>query len=293
MMLAVVTNYYNPSESSVKYENFKTFRNGMKGLPLFIVEATFGNQNFSIEDALHVKCQSVLWQQYRLVNHVIESLPNEYDKVVWVDADILFDDPDWYRKMDEALDHHNIIQSFSDITLLNKDTTPGEQRRSVAKVALDNAVNCNSLAECLDLSKKFASGFTWGLQRDIVEKHGIYNYWITGSDDIAFVIAIWGDWDNPFMNRMNPKMQRHYFEWAKPFHDYVNGNVGCLDGHIRHLWHGDRNYRKRWRCLREFDPYKDVVVKDGALEWCTDKPQMHKCCHNMCVGYEREYRLIL
>jgi len=296
MTLAVVTNYYNPSNNPVKLANFNRFREGIGNRPLFIIEAAFGDDPFSVDGAIQIRCQSVLWQQYRLVNHVIKSLPDKYDKAVWVDADILFDDPDWYEKMDESLSSHKMVQSFSEITLLKRDGSLGERKKSVAKVALENSkLPWNKeLSSCLDLSKKFASGFSWGVQREVVEKHGIYNYWITGSDDIAFIIAIWGDWGNGFMDRVNDTMQAHYFEWAKPFHEYIDGSVGCLEGHIHHLWHGNRNYRKRWNCLRSFDPYRDVRIADnGALEWCSDKPKLHKCCQNMCLNYDRDFKLIL
>lgn len=294
-MLAVVTNYYNPSNNPVKLNNFIKFREGMGTRPLFIIEAAFEDQPFTVEDAIHVRCQSVLWQQYRLVNHVIQNLPDEYDKAVWVDADILFDDPDWYEKMDEALESNKMVQSFSQVTLLQKDGNPGELRKSVTKVALQNALlpHNKTRNSYLDLSPCNATGFSWGVQREVIQQFGLYNCWITGSDDIAFVIALWADWENPFFNRMNAKMKEHYLDWAMPFHGYIDLKVSCLEGHIRHLWHGQRNYRKRWRCLKDFDPYNDVrQVESGALEWSSDKPKMHMCCRNMCLNYDKEYMMI-
>lgn len=295
-MLAVVTNYYNPSGNQTKLNNFNKFKEGMENLPLFVIEAAFEDQLFTLDDALQIRSQSVLWQQYRLINHVICNLPDCYDKAVWVDADILFDDVDWYSKMEEKLDSYKMVQSFSEVTLLGKDSNRGEYRRGVTKVALENSLfpyNTKS-SSYLDLSPHNATGFSWGVQRELVERHGIYNYWITGSDDIAFVIAIWADWKNQFFDRLNDNMKEHYFDWAIPFHHYVNGSVNCLEGHVRHLWHGHRNYKKRWQCLKDYNPYSDVTVAaSGALEWISDKPDLHLCCRNMCLNYDKDFKIIV
>lgn len=295
-MLAVVSNYYNPSNNQLKINNFKKFKEGVKNFPLFVAEAAFEDHSFTLNDAIHVRCNSILWQQYRLINHVIKNLPDQYDKAVWVDADIIFNDPDWYDKMNQYLDKYKMVQSFSEVELLDKKMNTQIRKNSVAKVALENSKLPHNVksSSYLDLSSINATGFSWGIQREVIENYGLYNHWITGSDDIAFIIAIWGDWNNSFFNRMNNKTKEHYFDWAIPFNDHIKLNVGCLDGSICHLWHGQRNYKKRWKCLNNYNPYEDVVVSEsGSLEWCTDKPDLHQCCRNMCLYYDSEFKLMI
>lgn len=295
-MLAVITNYYNPSGRKTKLDNFIKFKEAMTGHPLFIVEAAFGDDRFTLpEDECHLqlRCRDILWQQYRLVNVGIKQLPDQYDQAIWIDCDILFEDPDWYSKMAEALSKYKIVQSYSTVTLLDNGSDTGETKVGVTKEAIKNSQKstATNMAGNLDLSARFATGFSWGVRRDVIENHGIYDYWITGSCDSAFVIGIWGDWKNSFIkDRLNDKMKSHYMEWAIPFNSYIDGSVSYLDMNINHLWHGVRNYKKRWLCLRDFDPYVDIRIADnGVMEWCSDKPDMHRCCRNMCLNYDVEF----
>jgi hypothetical protein len=177
--------------------------------------------------------------------------------------------------------------------MLQKDGKPGEERKSVTKVAIENSAKpCNkNFWNNLDLTAIYASGFSWGVQREVVEKFRIYDYWITGSCDTALVIAIWGDFQNPFMDRMNDLMKRHYMEWAVPFNKYINQSVYYLNTHISHLYHGYRNYRKRWVALEDLNPYTDIELTDeGCLQWCSKKPEMHRMCERMCRGYDVDFK---
>lgn len=294
-MIAAVTNFYNPASRPNKLDNFHRFRESLKGVELFVVEAAFGDSPFILPSDSHhiqVRCRDILWQQYRLVDLGIRSLPDRFDKAVWIDADILFTEDDWAERMESLLDQFEVVQSYGRIALLDKGGNVMQRKDGVAKEALKNAQKptATDLAGNLDLSAIFATGFSWGVRRELVERHGIYDRWITGSDDIAFVIGIWGDWDNDFItSRLNDAMRKHYMEWAVPFHHHVGGRVSYLDTEVAHLWHGQRNYRKRWRCLRDYDPATDVAVAGGVLEWRTDKAHLKECCARMCLNYDIEF----
>lgn len=294
-MICAITNYYNPAKKYIKELNFVKFKANIT-IPLYIVEASFDGKFFSQKDdcCFHVNCKDLLWQQYRLINLIIKKLPEKYDKIVWIDADIIFKENKW-EEIDFLLNKYKIIQSYEIVELLDKNNCILETKIGVAKEAIKNSQKstATTLSGNLDLSKSFASGFSWALQREVVEKFGIYDRWITGSDDIAFVIGIWGDWKNPFFNRMNDNMKNHYFSWAKPFHEYINGSVYYLETTIQHLWHGHRNYKKRWNCLKDYDPAVDVIEKNGVLEWNSNKPHLHKCCEKMCLNYDNEFKYFL
>lgn len=287
--MAVVTSYYNPAGRRVKWDNFVRFRDAMRGLPLYVVEAAFGRDPFSLDRGdclLQVRCRDTIWQQYRLINLAVRRLPERHGKVVWVDADILFGEPDWYERLAGALDHYPVVQSFKSVTLLAPDGSAGEVKAAVATQAPSASVN---MAAC------YATGYSWGVRRDVLERHGVYDWWVTGSGDNAFVLGAWGDWDNLFLReRLNGPMRRHFMDWAAPFHAEVGGRVSFLDLHASHLWHGSRDYKGRWRCLRDFDPYADMRVGEaGAFEWCSDKPAMHACCRKMCLDYDADVKMYL
>ena len=286
MPLAIVTNYYNPADNQIKERNFKRFLEGIK-VPIYIIEAAFGDVPFRLpasDQVIQVRCRDILWQQYTLINLAINRLPDRYDKAMWIDADVLIETDDWFEQMDSLLNDHKIVQSFSEVIMTERDDAD-YVRPSVVRRAKEHGG--------LDMGKMYSQGFSWGVQREVIEKHRIYDYWITGACDSAFVLAIWGEFEDPFMNRMSPIMKEHYMEWAVPFHKYIDGNVDHANVTIRHLWHGPRSYRKRWRCLEDMNPYEDIRLnEDGVLEWCSDKPDLHRECRNMCIRYDLEHKFL-
>jgi hypothetical protein len=291
-MIAVVTNFYNPSKKYIKIKNYYTFKEKL-GTKLYTIEAAFGNEPFVLpkdDGMFQVRCKNLIWQQYTLVNLVIKMLPDKYDKVVWVDADIIFEDQNWLETIDDMLDDYKIVQNYSKASLLYSDGSVVEEKESVAANALETLKDpkIDSFSSSLDMSSKHATGFSWGVRREVIEKHGIYEHWITGSCDNAFVLGIWGDWENNFIKtRLNQKMKDHFFEWAIPFHEYIDKNVSYRIGSIKHLWHGMRNYKKRWNCLQNFNPYKDLGHgENGTLEWKSDNTCLQKCCEKMCLNYD-------
>lgn len=300
-MIAAITSYYNPSKRPTKIANFNRFRNSINGIELFVVEAAFGDDPFTLpsdECHLQLRCKDVIWQQYRLINVGVQKLPDRFDKVVWIDCDILFDEPFWHKQLSDMLDQFKVVQSYGEVMLLEKGhDDKGVVQVGVAKQAIKNSKKSTAklMSGNLDMSAKFASGFSWGTQREVIEKYGVYDYWITGSSDSAFVIGIWGDWKNQFLTeRLNVAMKNHYLEWALPFNSYIDGKVSYLDTRIRHMWHGSRNYKKRWKCLKDFDPYVDIGIADnGVLCWTSDKPELHRGCRNMCLNYDIEFQPFL
>lgn len=280
-MLAAITSYYNPSHRRVRYDNFIKFRENLK-IPVYVIEAAFGDDPFELSSDFQVRCRDLMWQQYTLLNLAISHLPDKYDKVVWVDCDLLFDDFDWFEKMEDMLTRYKVVQNYSKIQMLDwKGDVYRERNGFVSKnIGHDN------------FSTRNQSGFSWGIDRDLAETHRLYDYWINGSSDRAMAMALFGVVDHEYFDvRLTDVMKRHYLEWAVPFHRAVDGKFSFIDQTIFHLWHGERNYLKRWNCFLDFDPYCDVgLSNEGVLEWKTDKPCMHECCRKMCLYYDLEIK---
>jgi hypothetical protein len=82
--------------------------------------------------------------------------------------------------------------------------------------------------------------------------------------------------------RMTPRLADHYRRWAAKFAEAMLGSIGCIDGRIFHLWHGDlrdRKYGERTARLNRyrFDPGTDLVVDtEGCWRWNTPKTDMHR-----------------
>ncbi|MDD5070940.1 MAG: hypothetical protein PHV17_09455, partial [Candidatus Omnitrophica bacterium] len=103
-----ITTFFNSNQYKGYYENYKIFRKHTKkqGLNLIAVELAYNHSQFSLtkddsEVLVQVKGKSVLWQKERLLNLALKSLPSECTKIVWIDADIIFDDNSWLEKTSE------------------------------------------------------------------------------------------------------------------------------------------------------------------------------------------------
>jgi hypothetical protein len=131
-------------------------------------------------------------------------------------------------------------------------------------------------------------GLAWAGRRSLLQKHGFYDAMILGSGDRALACAGLGRFEDAIhMSCMSQRRATHYLEWAKPFHEKVQENMGLVEGNLLHLWHGDiadRKYVERHRGLAQmdFDPYADIALDvNGCWQWVTDKQAMHT--------YIREY----
>ncbi len=291
-MLALVSNYYNPSRNPIKLRNYQLFRDGINkfNAHLFMVEAAFGDQEFTLpkEDVAHqVRNQEVIWQQHRLFNLAIDRLPEQYDKVAWIDCDIVFQTENWFESTEAALDECQFVQLFREVRWLKKDLKGVEATKISAALSYEKHKHPFHQGGAWP-------GFAWAGRRETLCKHKIYDYWITGSSDIATVIGMVGMFDIPWFDMATKPMMDHYLKWAKPFHSDVQSSLGWIEATIDHLWHGNlsnRNYRQRWEILQRhnFDPAKDMTIGDnGCFQWSSDKPELHREIQAMCESYDRQ-----
>ena len=118
--------------------------------------------------------------------------------------------------------------------------------------------------------RQMAFGLGWAARRSLLARHGFYDALVVGSGDRALSCAAYGRPDNAIVvTRMNPRQTAHYLRWAEPFYGDVRGNVGCVEGRLYHLWHGDpknRRYRERHEAFSAyaFDPSVDIVVNSSG-----------------------------
>jgi len=268
-MLAAITCHFNPIQYENIVRNYWMFREDLKGVDLFTIELSFTDQ-FEIEDATRVKGDSsqIMWQKERLLNLLIEQLPPKYDKIAWLDGDILFENDDWAKEAEEKLDDHPMIQLFeegyatgSELQLLSK--IPGIVH---AGVEAENA----------------RPGLAWAARRSLLEKTGLLDTHIMGGGDNMMYFAAMGFFNTYMLTRTNVEWRHEYLKWAAPFYREIKGDLGNITGNITHLYHGtyaDRQYVERWMILsrNSFDPSKDIRInKEGIWEWSSDKPDLHE-----------------
>jgi hypothetical protein len=291
--LWAITCYYNPLRYRRRLPNYRTFRAHLE-LPLVTVEAVYGNEpDLTAADAellIQRHGRDVLWQKERLLNIAVKALPPECDRVVILDADVVFTDPDWPQRVYDALDEGPLCQAFHYAYEAPRDRelpTPlrgeGPVERSLASWLAEGTTLRELFDSELNLRERgCCPGIAWAAHQSLLESHGLYEACILGGAYPAIACAAYGEFElvETYLE-MNAAQQAHFRAWAEPFHAEVRGRLGFAENTLLHLWHGElprRYYRERHSGMVpfDFDPHEDLAVADsGCLRWATDKPAMH------------------
>lgn len=271
--LAVCAAFFNPAKYKRLITNYRRFRDKLdrQNVNPWIVEIAFGNDEFVLptaEVALQLRSNSTLWQKEAALNVMFRSLPEHFDKVAWIDADLIFEDDDWLHRVARALDQFPVVQCFSEASLSGSDgaaTFPA--RSSLAR----------ALAERHPYRSNFGfshPGFAWAARRGWLMSGGLFEDHVTGGSDALMAIAWLNLWDHPHLRRLNSSLTQSLKRWRRNFEDGgADVGLGFVDGRIQHLWHGeekDRLYAERLGYLtcHDFSPDADLVRNEsGLLEW--------------------------
>ncbi|MFH0769987.1 MAG: hypothetical protein V1926_01275 [Candidatus Peregrinibacteria bacterium] len=283
-----VATHFNPARYENRTLNFRIFRDRLRtqGIPLLAVEAAVGEAPFDLcpDDGdllIQRRCHSVLWQKERLFNLALEHLPVDCDKVVFLDADVLFMDAEWVPKVSSLLERYVAVQPFD--TMYDLPPHASGFLREPFGVAWDGMAA--RWYQCPDPSSFVISGAPGGamaLRRSFIAKHRFYDCEILGGGDSAFFGALIGTMPNrnKQLFRHTQAVFRHMTPWAEAIFREARGSVGFLSSTLHHLWHGDRSkryYFTRMFLASDYDPTEDVCVGEGeCLEWCTEKPELHE-----------------
>lgn len=194
--LTLITTYYNPARYITKRRNYEKFSQPVleAGIRLVTVECAFGHEKFELAPAaniIQVRSRDVIWLKERLINLAVQQLPPSAKKVVWVDNDILFCNPDWAIETATQLDHYPVVQPCDSLHRLDRHKTAyvgrGYFRRSFAYQWQHRP----EMAFVRGGDPGFP-GAVWAARRSIIEKHGLYDAHILGSNDALFSLAAIG-----------------------------------------------------------------------------------------------------
>ncbi len=267
--LAFILCHFNPAGWQSSRENYLRTLHHLRShaVDIFNAEVAYEGQEFVSNSAtLRIRASGnhLLWQKERLLNLLVERLPTEYDKVAWIDADVLFLNPGLTREITDVLETYHVAQLFSHVlyathqgTLCSAKASVGWSGSSlVSPPSGGNELRCNP-------------GIGFALRRSVFP---LYDRMIVGGGDQANLEAWTGLRTTFMMSRVPPVLSAHYESWAAQAFAKVNASIGFLSGHCVHLFHGiaeNRHYDRRWLALRRFnyDPERDIVVdpENGLL----------------------------
>jgi hypothetical protein len=271
MKLALITCHYNWFGFAKPRENLRRFLDHTAGLPVFGVEAQLSGhpmQTTGLKGWSQISAQQdqVMMQKETLLNLAEQAVPKEYDAIAWVDADILFENDDWFMETSRALDVYPIVQPFAKARWLGRAGELLDERPSIASHP-DLLYRCQA-----------HPGFAMAARRSLWTqgRGGLYEGLVVGNGDVAFAAAAL-DLDQPGHLTMNPALKADYEAWAKPVRRWIKGRpIGTVHGAASHLWHGDlkdRRYLDRNDVLmKTLDPAKHLMHDNSLMTWTAEAP---------------------
>jgi hypothetical protein len=257
--MAVCMVIFNPSNSKRMIMNYFYILEKLKlaGIPTFTIELVFEDRHYEIQNAFHVRTDSHMFHKERLCRLLEKRIPSKYTKLCFIDADVLFDNPNWYDETSSLLNTHEIVQPFSMASWLDLTYKTSTMER-LSIVFMDRNSRFNS---------SYHPGFAWAFQRPWYNRVGFYEIAITGSGD-TMSAAAWIGVDFPAGYLKNA--------YAASFEDYkkkltVLPKICSTSGKLYHLWHGNRANRKyvsRHECVNDITDIRDVLAtnKDDVFE---------------------------
>jgi hypothetical protein len=286
-----IATYFNPAGYRNKYDNFRLFSDSLKrqGLPLIVVEAVMGDKAFELQDGaadrvIHVRYSAVLWQKERLYNLALQHLPADCDKVVWLDADVLFASETWVADLSRKLEEFLVVQPFEEAIQLPKEVKKilSPSQAAASKFIAPSSVAWWLLSDCpKDGSISGHPGYACAARRSILDRFGFYDRGIVGSGDSIIMGAFFGidPHVHGYIHVDHAPLLDHASIWSAQVAAAVRGSVSFISGTVYHLWHGSRQnrfYFERGALLVDFDPEKDIAIDaQGCWAWATNKPHLH------------------
>ena len=230
----------------------------LANIPVFTLELVINGKQPKIKDAFHVYGSSFLFQKEHLLRLLETYIPPEFTKLACLDADIIFDNPDWYDILSEALEMHDVIQSFKEAFWLNLDYT--EVQLTAQSVCNYNPeLGRNFFTSGL---VKFHTGFGWCFRREWYNKVGYYDLAVIGSGDTVFSHALFNFTQIPKSQEFNLYLQTLYTWWEK---NTCEVRFSTLNTNVYHMYHGsinNRQYYDRYKPFKEYTNIEDIISKN-------------------------------
>jgi hypothetical protein len=288
--LCCISTYFNHLGTATRQENFQVFHQRMMQHEANVLYGETALHERALElpnlvnDSLiaATPCgEHLLWQKETTLNLLLKQLPDDCDKVCWIDCDVLFENEDWQANICDALQRYRIVQGFDWVAMLPKgvEFVDGIDIRSfpnrfddcskiygyVHGMLHDNIKSDNGLP-----------GYVWAIRREVLEEMAasgpvFYDECVLGGADTLMArAATYNHYSTDVVDQHTRFQLASYFPWAQRWCDAIGYSFGYAPNHIYHLFHGklsQRDCSKRWNLLQqlEFDPSRDLQRTEDGL----------------------------
>jgi hypothetical protein len=282
--LHVVTAVANPLRWRSRMRLYRDFERHMlaSGVQLTVVECAYGDRAHEIVPAegvrhVPVRAHTIMWTKENLLNLGIANLPEGWNYVAWVDADVYFRRPSWAMDTLHALQLHPVVQPWSDCYDLGPDGEHMAVHRSFCRIWQDGG----------DVGTGYGTfahpGYAWAATRQALDwVGGLVETAALGAADHHMALALVGKVERSLPGGISDAYRRPLLRWQARAMQHIAGNISALPGTIEHAWHGAklrRRYVERWDVLarHRFSPDDDLKRNVwGVLELAGNKPALRR-----------------
>ena len=309
----VISCFFNPQNSPYRLKAFNQFYESIENTNHFILECVIGNAKPQLPKSQFIKrvyTENLLWHKEALLNKIIaEHLPAKYKYIFWVDADVIFQNPNWIVEGVEELKAHNIIQPFEYCIHLEKNQTePSFNVEEHKKRVYDESYSNRRLWRSFSANFKTARlnatqlenynihghvGFAWGARREILQNMPLYDRALIGGADHIIAHAAAGQIPHSCIAKSFTDNLDEVLTWSKKFYKLVQGKISFVEGDLYHIWHGDIDKRQYLKRIQDFTAKtKQIVHRDENGLYVThsgDDEYMKKYFKHREVASDNDY----
>lgn len=266
-MLHWVASHFNPLGYERPQRNLERFVAGLvrQKVPGTLVSLTLGTPSLTSEfhsplvREIHLSLPwdtPPFWWKEAMLNVGIDAMPPEVDKVAVLDADIEFLDDDWAASAAAALEIHPVIQPWHRVRYTTPEGRDGECRASTGYGCAHRS---------LDEWNQYHPGCAWAFRRSFLDAIGGWYVSPISHGDTLLALACTGRMDptHPRLARLSAAHREDILQWALDIDSRAAGQIGYINGEIRHYWHGsleDRRYADLPSLIQHYDPATDISI---------------------------------
>lgn len=248
--------------------------------------ARSGHFNLKIPGVTQMSSEQCLWQKERVINYAAKHLTDDYKYIAYVDADLLFTDPNWISKTKDKLGNKNtVVQPYSNIRYLPKGHTKYqgvmlESLPSLSKQVLDLGGNDAYVSKYLTNSVAHGvPGGAWAMSLDDLRSRPIYDLSIVGGADSVQSFMFLGLPVGTAKKRHThlapdiEAMEQSYSKWMG-YRD-----IACVDQDLMHINHGsfcNRQYGSRYAVSNLINISTDLEEVNGLYHYTGDNDKFLK-----------------
>jgi hypothetical protein len=258
---AVIVCHFSPIGFRRPAENARRVVSDMResGIPVYSIELVHeGRKPELVDPDLRVSARSFMFHKENLMNLMLGRVPDKYSKVVFLDADVRFNDREWIDRVSVSLDGADIIQ-------------PMEWCFWSSTRSKMSAAEQLSRGGRLDVGHTHP-GFATAARRDWLDRvGGLYDMAVVGNGDACLWHAVAQhmglgfpeDSASPYLSKY--RSLGEYVGRVSATKPRVGSMRGCFAGHMPHGTAKKRGYVERHSLFE-----KDISVganSDGVHEW--------------------------